>query len=152
MTLNSYEELEAQLRKRGGIDEVHATSIANALADLRNQRDAAQKAELAISDRCDRLEDDVADYEAEIEALRAENERLTRERDEAPAKAQAMVVALTEGKLNHYEVEVLEMLAGKREGTWGAWVSACLEFLSSNGYCTRGPNYQITDKGRAAIL
>lgn len=54
-------------------------------------------------------------------------------------------------RLTRYEREVLEMLAGQREGKWGAWVSACLESLSDAGLCTRGPNYQITDAGRAAL-
>lgn len=54
-------------------------------------------------------------------------------------------------KLTSHEIEVLEMLGGKREGQWGAWVSACLETLSGMGLCTRGPNYQITPAGRAAL-
>ena len=49
---------------------------------------------------------------------------------------------------NEHEIEVLEMLNGEREGTWGAWVAACLEFLSGAGLCTRGPNYKITNEGR----
>jgi len=47
-----------------------------------------------------------------------------------------------------HEVEVLRMLNGEVDFPWGAWVGACLEFLSGSGYCTRGPNYQITDKGK----
>jgi hypothetical protein len=54
-------------------------------------------------------------------------------------------------KLNEHEVEVLEMLAGRREIAWGAWVGACLEHLQSAGYCTRGPNYRITPAGQAAL-
>ena len=54
-------------------------------------------------------------------------------------------------KLNSHEIEVLEMLAGTRPGEWGAWVSACLEALSDDGLCTRGPDYQITPEGRAAL-
>lgn len=50
-----------------------------------------------------------------------------------------------------HEREVLEMLAGERPGEWGAWVGACLEALHGGGYCTGGPNYQITDSGRAAL-
>jgi hypothetical protein len=50
-----------------------------------------------------------------------------------------------------HEIEVLRMLNGEREGEWGAWVGACLEFLEDAGLCTRGPNYQITDKGREAL-
>ncbi|CAM5420925.1 hypothetical protein ATER59S_02394 [Aquamicrobium terrae] len=54
-------------------------------------------------------------------------------------------------KLTTRELEVLEMLAGIRSATWGAWVSACLESLFDMGLCTRGPNYQITDAGRAVL-
>jgi len=47
-----------------------------------------------------------------------------------------------------HEIAVLQMLSGDRPGEWGAWVGACLEFLEGAGLCTRGPNYQITQKGR----
>lgn len=50
--------------------------------------------------------------------------------------------------LTSHEIEVLRMLAGEIPATWGAWVAACLEYLSGVGLCTRGPNYQITDSGR----
>ena len=50
-----------------------------------------------------------------------------------------------------HEIEVLKMMAGTRKGEWGAWVGACLEFLAAGGYCTNGPNYQLTDKGRAFL-
>lgn len=50
-----------------------------------------------------------------------------------------------------HEYEVLEMLNGDRKGEWGAWVGACLEFLSGAGLCTRGPQYQITDAGKQAL-
>jgi hypothetical protein len=53
--------------------------------------------------------------------------------------------------LTPHEYEVLEMMNGERPGEWGAWVGACLEFLQEGGYCTRGPSYQITDKGRVAL-
>jgi hypothetical protein len=56
-----------------------------------------------------------------------------------------------QAKLTTHEIEVLKMLAGEREGEWGAWVGACLEFLSGSGLCTRGPNYQITAAGREAL-
>lgn len=59
--------------------------------------------------------------------------------------------AALEAPLNSFEKEVLEMLAGMREGQWGAWVGAVLGTLSGRGLCTRGPNYQITDAGRAAL-
>lgn len=59
--------------------------------------------------------------------------------------------AALEAPLNSFEVEVLEMLAGKRDGQWGAWVGAVLGTLSGRGLCSRGPNYQITDSGRAAL-
>lgn len=48
---------------------------------------------------------------------------------------------------NEYEIRVLRMLNGEGEEEWGAWVGACLEFLQGAGFCTRGPNYRITDKG-----
>lgn len=53
--------------------------------------------------------------------------------------------------MTEHEIEVLKMLNGEREGEWGAWVGACLEFLSGSGYCTRGPHYQITDKGKSFL-
>lgn len=43
------------------------------------------------------------------------------------------------------------MLAGARPTTWGAWVSECLESLAGMGLCTRGPHFQITPAGRAAL-
>ncbi|MCC0052129.1 MAG: hypothetical protein H6881_09650 [Rhodobiaceae bacterium] len=54
-------------------------------------------------------------------------------------------------KLIPHEIEVLEMLAGKRKGQWGAWVAVCLENMADAGLCTRGPNYRITDAGRVAL-
>ena len=54
-------------------------------------------------------------------------------------------------KLTAHEREVLEMLAGTRPGEWGAWVSACLEFLQEARLCTRGPKYTITEAGRRAL-
>src|SRR5690606_594206 len=53
--------------------------------------------------------------------------------------------------LTEHEIEVLAMLNGDRSGEWGSWVAACLEFLAEAGLCTRGPNYQITEAGRAAL-
>lgn len=53
--------------------------------------------------------------------------------------------------LNSHEIEVLQMLNGQRKVEWGAWVGACLEYLSGNGYCTHGPKYEITDLGRQAL-
>lgn len=52
---------------------------------------------------------------------------------------------------NEHEIEVLQMLNGDRPGEWGAWVGACLGFLSEAGLCTRGPKYQITNRGREAL-
>lgn len=42
----------------------------------------------------------------------------------------------------------MEMLAGTRPPEWGAWVAACLEFLSGAGYVTHSPEYGLTEKGR----
>lgn len=54
--------------------------------------------------------------------------------------------------MTSHELKVLRSLNGDIEPLeWGAWVGACLEFLSGDGYCTRGPNYNITDKGRAYL-
>ena len=54
-------------------------------------------------------------------------------------------------ELTGHEIEVLEMMAGERPGEWGAWVGACRETLQGAGYCTRGPVYEITEEGRAAL-
>lgn len=54
-------------------------------------------------------------------------------------------------KLNEYEWEVLEIMDGRRQCQWGAWVSACLESLEGFGLVTPGPNYQLTDAGRAML-
>lgn len=52
---------------------------------------------------------------------------------------------------NEHEIEVLEALNGDRPPPkWGAWVGACLEFLSEAGYVTR-TNYAITEKGKAFL-
>lgn len=53
-------------------------------------------------------------------------------------------------QLTDSERQVLQMLAGERQGEWGAWVSACLEALRDYGLCTSGPNYQLTEAGRRA--
>lgn len=55
-------------------------------------------------------------------------------------------------KLNEHEIAVLKMLAGEREPEWGAWVSACLEYLAGARYCTKGPKYVITEAGAAALM
>lgn len=53
---------------------------------------------------------------------------------------------------NEHEIEVLEALNGDRpHPPWGAWVGACLEFLSGAGYVTLPPNYAITEKGKAFL-
>jgi predicted HAD superfamily Cof-like phosphohydrolase len=54
-------------------------------------------------------------------------------------------------RLTKHEIDVLKMLDGKLEGEWGAWVSVCLEVLSSRGLCTPGPDYQITPAGRQIL-
>lgn len=51
--------------------------------------------------------------------------------------------------LTDYDFEVLRAMAGERTmPLWGAALSITLEFLAGTGFVTRGPNYQITDKGR----
>lgn len=50
-----------------------------------------------------------------------------------------------------HEIEVLEMLDGRRPGEWGAWVGACLESLQAAGLCTRGASPCITPAGRAEL-
>lgn len=49
------------------------------------------------------------------------------------------------------EREVLEMLAGPKPRTSAIWVDTCLKSLVREGYCTEGPSYRMTDKGRAMI-
>jgi len=49
------------------------------------------------------------------------------------------------------DLAVLESMNGGPEVSWGAAVTSSLEFLSDHGLCTRGPSYQITDKGREAF-
>lgn len=49
------------------------------------------------------------------------------------------------------EREALEMLAGIRPRTSEPWVKACLKHLSREGLCSEGPNYRLTDKGRALL-
>ena len=51
-------------------------------------------------------------------------------------------------KLTEHEIRVLKMADGSEPFVWGAWVGACLGFLAGGGYLTRGPNYNITQKGR----
>ena len=58
--------------------------------------------------------------------------------------------AMTES-INSHELDVLEMMAGTKPGRWGAWVGACLEYLSAQGLCTHGPKFTITDAGRAVL-
>lgn len=53
--------------------------------------------------------------------------------------------------LTRSDIQVLEMLGGRREGEWGAWVGACLGELRARGFCTPGPNYRITPAGRAHL-
>lgn len=49
--------------------------------------------------------------------------------------------------LNSHEIEMLEILEGKRElKFWGAWVTATCEVLKSRGYATG--THRITKKGR----
>lgn len=49
---------------------------------------------------------------------------------------------------NKYEIEALEMLAGKRTHQGGAWFNACMEFLGAMGLVTRLPPYTVTEKGQ----
>lgn len=45
--------------------------------------------------------------------------------------------------------KMLRILNGEMpDEQWGSWWTPCLEYLKGRGFCTRGPNYQITDKGR----
>lgn len=56
--------------------------------------------------------------------------------------------------LTDHEVYLLEILAESRRGgrgEWGSWMGAALESLQGKGYCTRGPHYHITDRGREAL-
>lgn len=57
------------------------------------------------------------------------------------------------GKLTGPEVEVIEMIDGKRPPEWGAWVAACLEYMRGAGYITDyvGAKPTVTARGRAAL-
>lgn len=84
MTPNSYEELEARLRTAFPADSAREIEAADALADLRKQRDellsVAQRYQEAslTSDQAEAIQARLG----ELAALRAGNERLTRERDD----------------------------------------------------------------------
>lgn len=56
-------------------------------------------------------------------------------------------------RLSDHEIELLEIMVGRRPaGPWGAWVTACLESLVGSGLVEKdGPNYFITDAGRAVL-
>lgn len=58
---------------------------------------------------------------------------------------------MSDEKLTEHEIEVLRMLAGEIQISWGAWVGACLEFLGEMGLATQGCPYSITDAGRSAL-
>jgi hypothetical protein len=53
-----------------------------------------------------------------------------------------------------HELEVLEMLAGKRKAVWDAWVYLCCEALEDRGLARKDRssaprvNYEITEDGR----
>lgn len=82
MTTNSYEELEARLRDLASLWSPHSpagynsvlTGAADALADLRKQRDEAKMGVM-------HWHVEAAHLRRELATLRVENERLTRERD-----------------------------------------------------------------------
>lgn len=54
---------------------------------------------------------------------------------------------------SEHEIRVMKMLRGDpdHQYPWGSWVGACLEFLSEDGLVTRGPHYQLTERGRAFL-
>lgn len=55
-------------------------------------------------------------------------------------------------ELTSKDVEMLQVLNGDRElEYWGAWCTSALEFLHGHGFCTKGPKYDITPAGRAAL-
>ena len=49
--------------------------------------------------------------------------------------------------LTKYEIETLEMLAGRREEKRGAMVLMCLDTLRRHGYCTPGPDGPVANSG-----
>lgn len=51
-----------------------------------------------------------------------------------------------------HEIRVLRMLNGETEELWGAWVGACLEFLSGAGFVSQHMPYAITEKGKAFLF
>ncbi len=56
-------------------------------------------------------------------------------------------------KLSDYEIKILRYLNGDDmpDLAWGAAMGAAVEFLAGGGLVTRGPNYFITEKGKAFI-
>ena len=56
-------------------------------------------------------------------------------------------------ELIEHEIEVLEMVAGRRPGQWGAWVHECLEALVGAGYIDQsGTCYALSNKGHNYLL
>lgn len=58
------------------------------------------------------------------------------------------------GKLtiDPYEFKMLRIMNGELlDEQWGAWWTSVLEALVGQGLSTRGPNYQLTDLGRATL-
>jgi len=53
--------------------------------------------------------------------------------------------------LDPYEIDLLRMMTGGPEMPWGAAMSVALEYLAGRGFCSRGPNYQITEAGRLVL-
>ena len=53
--------------------------------------------------------------------------------------------------LTKYEIETLEMLAGRREEKRGTVMSMCLDYLRGRGYCAPGPNHTIISAGLADL-
>jgi len=55
--------------------------------------------------------------------------------------------------MSDYEIKILRYLNGEEmpDLSWGAAMGAAVEFLAGDGLVTQGPNYFITDKGKAFL-
>jgi len=54
-------------------------------------------------------------------------------------------------ELSILEKEALMMIAGIKPMFYGAWFSACCEFLSEDGYVSRSLPYRLTERGEKYV-
>lgn len=67
------------------------------------------------------------------------------------ARLEATESADKDTRLNGYEIRILWMMDGGPELPWGGAMGVACEYLAGRGFCTRGPNFHITDAGRQAL-